>query len=110
MHGILLVNVRCLGAEPDALLVALLRQKLCSGKIIVANDTPFEVWGSGKPLRQFIYSLDLARLIIWVLREYEEVDPIILSGEFMFIFFIFLVGFFVTFELHFTRNVCVFLV
>lgn len=32
--------------------------------------------------RQFIYSLDLARLMIWVLREYNEVDPIILSvGE-----------------------------
>nr|AAH92891.1 Zgc:110348 [Danio rerio]AAI65091.1 Zgc:110348 protein [Danio rerio] len=36
----------------------------------------------GKPLRQFIYSLDLARLFLWVLREYDEVDPIILSvGE-----------------------------
>jgi len=40
------------------------------------------VWGTGKPRRQFIYSRDLARLMIWVLREYEEVDPIILSvGE-----------------------------
>ncbi|KAK2162699.1 hypothetical protein LSH36_93g03041 [Paralvinella palmiformis] len=36
----------------------------------------------GAPLRQFIYSLDLARLFIWVLREYPEIDPIILSvGE-----------------------------
>ncbi|NP_001070752.2 tissue specific transplantation antigen P35B, like 2 [Danio rerio] len=43
---------------------------------------PLQVWGSGKPLRQFIYSLDLARLFLWVLREYDEVDPIILSvGE-----------------------------
>ncbi|XP_056621147.1 GDP-L-fucose synthase-like isoform X1 [Triplophysa dalaica] len=41
-----------------------------------------EVWGSGRPLRQFIYSLDLARLFLWVLREYDEVEPIILSvGE-----------------------------
>jgi GDP-L-fucose synthase len=32
--------------------------------------------------RQFIYNLDLARLIVWVLREYKEIDPIILSvGE-----------------------------
>ncbi|XP_077493667.1 GDP-L-fucose synthase-like [Amblyomma americanum] len=45
------------------------------------HGTPLEVWGSGKPLRQFIYSLDLARLIVWVLREYSEVDPIILSGD-----------------------------
>lgn len=35
--------------------------------------------GSGRPLRQFIYSRDLARLMIWALREYDEVDPIILS-------------------------------
>lgn len=40
---------------------------------------PLVVFGTGRPLRQFIYSLDLARLFIWVLREYEEVDPIILS-------------------------------
>jgi len=46
------------------------------------NKTPFIVSGTGKPLRQFIYSRDLARLIIWVLREYTEIDPIILSvGE-----------------------------
>ncbi|KAG2458522.1 FCL synthase, partial [Polypterus senegalus] len=46
------------------------------------QGTPLTVWGSGKPLRQFIYSLDLARLFIWVLREYPEIDPIILSvGE-----------------------------
>ena len=32
--------------------------------------------------RQFIYNLDLARLMLWVLREYSETDPIILSvGE-----------------------------
>ncbi|XP_034002909.1 GDP-L-fucose synthase-like [Trematomus bernacchii] len=43
---------------------------------------PLVVWGSGSPRRQFIYSLDLARLFLWVLREYPEVDPVILSvGE-----------------------------
>ncbi|CAL8084780.1 unnamed protein product [Calicophoron daubneyi] len=40
---------------------------------------PLEVWGSGKPLRQFIYSIDLGRLIIWVLRNYSDCSPIILS-------------------------------
>ena len=29
--------------------------------------------------RQFIYSLDLAKLMVWALREYNEPDPIILS-------------------------------
>jgi len=42
---------------------------------------PLVVWGSGTPRRQFIYSLDLARLFLWVMREYPEVEPIILSGE-----------------------------
>lgn len=33
-------------------------------------------------MRQFIYSRDLARLMIWTIREYEEIEPIILSvGE-----------------------------
>ncbi|KAM7452620.1 GDP-L-fucose synthase [Porites harrisoni] len=40
---------------------------------------PLVVWGTGSPRRQFIYSKDVARLMIWVLREYNEVDPIILS-------------------------------
>uniref|UniRef100_A0A0R3RW73 GDP-4-keto-6-deoxy-D-mannose-3,5-epimerase-4-reductase n=1 Tax=Elaeophora elaphi TaxID=1147741 RepID=A0A0R3RW73_9BILA len=46
------------------------------------EGTPLQVFGSGTPLRQFIYSLDLARLFVWVVRSYEEIDPIILSvGE-----------------------------
>ncbi|CAJ0960186.1 unnamed protein product [Ranitomeya imitator] len=50
--------------------------------VIAENGSALSIWGSGKPRRQFIYSLDLARLFIWVLREYDEVDPIILSvGE-----------------------------
>ena len=31
--------------------------------------------------RQFIYSRDMARLLIWVLHEYTEIDPIILSVD-----------------------------
>ncbi|XP_063235410.1 GDP-L-fucose synthase isoform X2 [Bacillus rossius redtenbacheri] len=45
------------------------------------KESVFTVLGSGRPLRQFIYSLDLAKLIVWVLREYEEVNPIILSVD-----------------------------
>ncbi len=48
---------------------------------VAEENKPFIVWGSGKSLRQFIYSYDLARLIIWVLRHYDEVEPIILSGS-----------------------------
>jgi GDP-L-fucose synthase len=39
----------------------------------------FVVWGTGKPLREFIYSKDVARLTKWVLDEYEEDEPIIFS-------------------------------
>ncbi|KAJ6464139.1 hypothetical protein C8R47DRAFT_1156519 [Mycena vitilis] len=46
------------------------------------NGTPFIVSGTGKPLRQFIFSYDLAKLFIWMLRDYDDVEPIILSvGE-----------------------------
>jgi len=46
------------------------------------DGTPLEVFGSGKPLRQFIYSTDLAKLFIWTVRHYNKVEPIILSvGE-----------------------------
>lgn len=41
----------------------------------------FVVYGTGKPLRQFIYSLDLGKLFIWVLRNYNSVEPIILSVD-----------------------------
>ena len=43
------------------------------------NDTPFIIWGSGKPLREFIFSKDVAKLTEWVLEEYNESEPIILS-------------------------------
>lgn len=49
----------------------------------VGDQTPLEVWGSGTPKRQFIYSVDLARLILWSMRDYEEIEPIILCGEFL---------------------------
>lgn len=41
---------------------------------------PLVVFGNGKPLRQFIYSEDLAKLFIWAIREYEEIEPIVFCG------------------------------
>jgi len=43
------------------------------------NKTDFVIWGSGSPLRQFIYSVDLAALTVWTMREYHSIEPIILS-------------------------------
>jgi GDP-L-fucose synthase len=45
------------------------------------DNTPFTIWGSGKPLRQFIYSLDLAELTVWVMRDYHSPEPITLSVD-----------------------------
>lgn len=45
------------------------------------DGTPLTIWGTGSALRQFIYSLDLARLMIWALRHYDEIEPIILSVD-----------------------------
>jgi GDP-L-fucose synthase len=43
------------------------------------NKTQLKIWGSGKPLREFIFSKDVAKLTEWVLYNYNENEPIILS-------------------------------
>jgi len=45
------------------------------------NQERFQVCGSGNPLRQFIFSEDLAKLIIWALLEYDEKESIILADR-----------------------------
>ncbi|ETI42603.1 hypothetical protein L914_11836 [Phytophthora nicotianae] len=45
------------------------------------DSMPFVIWGSGKPLRQFIYSHDVARLMVWTLDHYDSVEPLILSVD-----------------------------
>eukprot|EP00092_Neocalanus_flemingeri_P058841 GFUD01070228.1.p1 GENE.GFUD01070228.1~~GFUD01070228.1.p1 ORF type:complete len:321 (+),score=84.00 GFUD01070228.1:47-1009(+) len=45
------------------------------------NGTAFEIWGTGAAQRQFIYSLDLAKLFIWAVREYQEIEPIIFAPD-----------------------------
>ena len=43
------------------------------------NKTPLSIWGSGKPMREFIFSKDVAKLTEWVLHNYNENEPILLS-------------------------------
>ena len=43
------------------------------------NNTDFVVWGSGKPLREFIYSKDIATLSEWAVNNYNNPEPIIFS-------------------------------
>ena len=42
-------------------------------------NTPMVVWGSGKPLREFIYSGDIARLCLDIMDDYDSTEPLILS-------------------------------
>ena len=43
------------------------------------DDTDFVVWGSGKPLREFIYSEDVGKITQFVLKNPVDNYPIILS-------------------------------
>jgi GDP-L-fucose synthase len=43
------------------------------------HKTPLNIWGSGNPLREFIFSRDVAVLSEWVLYNYNDNEPIILS-------------------------------
>ena len=43
------------------------------------DKTPLVVWGSGKPLREFIFSEDVGRITQYLLATYDNLDPVILS-------------------------------
>jgi GDP-L-fucose synthase len=45
------------------------------------ENMPLQVWGTGKSLREFIYSEDIARLAIWMLDNYDNSEPLILSNS-----------------------------
>ena len=44
------------------------------------SNSDMVVWGSGKPLREFVLSDDISKLIIWAIDNYIEDSPIILSS------------------------------
>lgn len=43
--------------------------------------TDMVVFGSGKPLRQFMFAEDLAQLMVWTMRNYNDEEPIILAPD-----------------------------
>ena len=45
------------------------------------NKSDLVVWGSGNPLREFIYSEDAGKLTEWALENYEDSSPLILSNS-----------------------------
>lgn len=44
------------------------------------NGTDLSIWGSGTPLREFVYSDDIARLALWAIENYSADTPIILTS------------------------------
>ena len=48
----------------------------------VERQTPFKVWGSGEPTREFVHAADIARGMMLALEKYAEADPVnIASGR-----------------------------
>lgn len=45
------------------------------------NNQDLVVWGSGKPLREFVYSKDIGKLILWAMDKYNEEEPIIFTNS-----------------------------
>jgi GDP-L-fucose synthase len=43
------------------------------------NDTDFVVWGTGRAYREFVYVDDVAEITKWVLHNYNESEPFIIS-------------------------------
>ena len=52
-------------------------------KCYIAKEkgTDFEVWGTGKAFREFVYVDDVATIAKWVLHNYDEPEPFIISPD-----------------------------
>lgn len=61
------------GLENSHVIPALMR-KIWEAKI--NNQSSVEVWGDGSPLREFTYSLDIAKILLFLLENYNEPEPI----------------------------------
>ena len=47
----------------------------------VRDEKDFEIWGTGLPQREFIYSEDVGKIIEWVLENYDDPEPLIISPD-----------------------------
>jgi GDP-L-fucose synthase len=44
------------------------------------DATDLVIWGSGKPLREFVFADDIARLSYWALENYQDAEPLMFSN------------------------------
>jgi len=45
------------------------------------NGTALKVWGDGSPLREFLYSEDLGKIVDWVVSNYSSEEPLMVSPD-----------------------------
>ena len=45
------------------------------------DNTDFVIWGSGNPMREFLYSEDVGKIALMALESYNEKSPMILSSS-----------------------------
>jgi len=45
------------------------------------NNTDFEIWGTGRAYREFIYSKDVCYITKWIMENYDEPEPFIVSPD-----------------------------
>ena len=45
------------------------------------DDTDVTIWGGGLAKREFIYNKDLGRIIDWVVENYNDTEPLIISPD-----------------------------
>ncbi|MBI3611413.1 MAG: GDP-L-fucose synthase [Nitrospirae bacterium] len=62
----------------DSHVIAALIRRMHEAKISGAASV--EIWGSGTPRREFVFADDLADATLFVMREYEDPQPINLGG------------------------------
>lgn len=54
---------------------------ICKFKKAVKDNSDVIINGTGKPLRQFIYSIDLAQIIKYLVANYSDIKPIICCSD-----------------------------
>lgn len=57
----------------DSHVVPAMIRKMHEAKL---RNEPVELWGDGKPIREFTYAKDVAKIILFLMEEYNEPNPI----------------------------------
>ena len=47
----------------------------------IKSDSDFEIWGTGKAYREFVYVKDIGNILSWVIENYNDPEPLIISSD-----------------------------